>query len=115
MNHDPKEVWERYAASWKVESAAEKRALYETCLSPNCVYTDPEVQAHGWDELVACMIGFHQQVPGGHFVSEQFMSHHGRSMAKWKMLNAEAVTIGEGISYGEYDDQNRLVAMTGFF
>lgn len=43
------------------------------------------------------------------------MSHHGRSVAKWKMLNADAVPIGEGISYGEYDDENRLVSITGFF
>jgi hypothetical protein len=31
------------------------------------------------------------------------------------MLNAESVPIGEGISYGEYGADDRLVAMTGFY
>lgn len=115
MNDDKRAVWERYVASWKAESPAQKRAMYETCLAPECVYTDPLTQAKGWKELEAYMVGFHQQIPGGHFVTEEFMSHHGRSIAKWKMMNADAAPIGEGISYGEYDDQNRLVAMTGFF
>jgi hypothetical protein len=102
-------------ASWKADSAAGRRALYEDCLSPDCVYTDPLTRASGWVELSAYMVAFHQQIPGGHFVTEQFITHHGKSIARWKMLNADAVQVGEGVSYGEYDDDGLLVAMTGFF
>jgi hypothetical protein len=31
------------------------------------------------------------------------------------MLSATGVALGAGISYGEYDAQQRLVAMTAFF
>ena len=34
-------VWERYVSSWKAETEAEQRALFEGCLDPACVYTDP--------------------------------------------------------------------------
>ena len=31
------------------------------------------------------------------------------------MVDGSGQVIGEGVSYGRYNDQNRLVAMTGFF
>lgn len=112
---DREAVWERYVASWKVQSLAEKRALFETCLVPDCTYTDPLQVAQGWDELLAYMVEFHKQVPGGHFVTEYFATHHGKSVAKWRMASADAARIGEGMSYAEYDANGLLVAMTGFF
>ena len=108
-------VWERYVASWKVESVPEKRALFETCLAGECTYTDPLRLAEGWDALLAYMSEFQTQVPGGHFVTEYFASHHQKSIAKWRMVSADGAKIGEGMSYGEYDATGLLVAMTGFF
>ncbi|MEO8899900.1 MAG: nuclear transport factor 2 family protein [Polyangiaceae bacterium] len=115
MNTDQRAVWERYVASWKTASATEKQALFESCVSPECLYTDPVAQARGWDELMAHMAAFHAQLPGAHFVTEYFLAHHGRSIARWKMLDAAQLEIGEGISYAEYDEQHRLAVMTGFF
>ena len=115
MNNDLKAVWERYVASWKAGTVAEKRAHFAECLAPECVYTDPLARAQGWDELLAYMASFHEQVPGGHFVTEYFLAHHGRSIARWKMLDSAGAEIGSGMSYGEYDAEQRLVAMTGFF
>lgn len=115
MNNELRDVWERYVGSWKVSSVAEKREIFPTCLSPACVYTDPLTKARGWDELTAYMVGFHEQIPGAHFVTEQFLSHDRRSVARWKMLSGDGTAIGEGISYAEYDAEQRLVTMTGFF
>jgi hypothetical protein len=115
MNNELRAVWERYVGSWKVAPPAEKREIFATCLAPACVYTDPLTQARGWDELAQYMASFQQQIPGGHFVTQEFFSHHGRSAARWKMLSGDGAPLGEGISYAEYDEQQRLVAMTGFF
>ena len=115
MNDEHRKTWETYVASWKAASIAEKRGLFERCLVRECVYTDPLTRAAGWDELLAYMVEFHRQVPGGHFVTEQFIAHHGKSMAKWTMRNGQSVVMGEGVSYAEYDEAFRLTAMTGFF
>ena len=112
---DYQSTWEIYAASWRATSADEKRALYQKSLSAECVYTDPTIQAQGWDELLAYMQGFHQQVPGGHFVTVEFMAHHDRSIAKWEMRDGNGAVLGDGVSYGEYDKHGKLVVMTGFF
>jgi len=114
-NMERKAVWERYVASWKAQSVPQKRALLETCVAQGCTYTDPLQIAQGWDALLEYMSQFQKQVPGGYFVTEYFATHHQKSIAKWRMLNADAAQIGEGMSYGEYDPSGQLVAMTGFF
>jgi len=113
--NDLQDVWERYVSTWKVTDPAQKHELFTACLSPRCVYTDPLTVSRGWEELSAYMANFHQQVPGAYFVTEQFFSHHQRSAARWKMVTATGQTMAQGISYGEYDEQAKLVTMTGFF
>lgn len=115
MSADYRATWEIYVASWKSTSIDEKRALFERCLAAQCTYADPLTRTAGWDELLQYMLDFHRQVPGGHFVTEQFIFHHGKSMARWSMRNGDDVSIGEGVSFGEYDRQGRLTSMNGFF
>ena len=109
------ETWERYVSSWKSDSDPQRQALFESCLDVDCQYTDPLIQAKGWQELAAYMRDFHKQIPGGHFVTTYFLAHHGKSIAKWEMRNQDAVVLGEGVSYGEYSAQGKLRSMTGFF
>ena len=115
MSNDLEAVWERYVSAWKPTAIAEKRELFATCLSPDCVYTDPLTLARGWQELLDYMVGFHGQLPGAYFVTQQFLAHHRCSVSRWKMVNAEALTLDEGISYAEYDAGGRLRNVTGFF
>jgi hypothetical protein len=115
MNDHFRNTWETYAASWKAESADEKRALFAKCLDANCEYNDPLTHTKGWDALLAYMLEFHKQIPGGHFVTRYFLAHHNQSIAKWEMQNAANAVLGEGASYGRYNDHGKLIAMTGFF
>ncbi len=112
---DFRKTWETYARSWRSPSEKEKRALYKESLAEDCVYTDPLTERRGWDDLVAYMVEFHQQIPGGHFRTTEFFAHHGRSVARWDMLGGDEQVLGHGISYGEYNQDGKLVAMTGFF
>jgi len=115
MSNDLETVWESYVSAWKLTSIVEKRELFSTCLTPECVYTDPLTLARGWQELLDYMVRFHTQVPGAYFVTQRFLAHHRCSVAHWKMVNAEGLTLDEGISYAEYDDTGRLRNVTGFF
>ncbi|MCH9686820.1 MAG: nuclear transport factor 2 family protein [Deltaproteobacteria bacterium] len=115
MSTTTEKTWEQYVSSWKAASAEAKRALFERCLSPRCVYTDPTTKADGWDALLSYMLEFHRQVPGGHFVTTYFRAHHGRSIARWNMVDGEGTVLGDGTSYGQYDEAGKLTAMVGFF
>lgn len=115
MSGSFEDTWETYAAAWKAETAAEKQALFERCLDPSCVYTDPLQQTRGWAALIDYMLDFHQQIPGGHFVTRYFLAHHDVSIARWEMRGGDGSPLGDGISYGVYNPQGLLVGMTGFF
>lgn len=114
-NIDYRVVWESYAAIWKLEGATAKRAACEEPLSPECVYVDPLAQLSGWDELVGYMVEFHKQIPGGHFVTTDFLAHHGRSLAHWNMVGGDGTVLGVGASFGAYSEDGKLLTMNGFF
>ncbi len=115
MSNNLEATWETYASSWKVESAVDKRTLFEQCLDSACRYHDPLIKTKGWDELEAYMLDFHRQIPGGYFVTTYFLAHSDRSIAKWEMRNGDNMVLGDGISYGEYNEKGKLVSVTGFF
>ncbi|MGH1342122.1 MAG: nuclear transport factor 2 family protein [Nannocystales bacterium] len=108
-------AWEAYAAIWKLTGPQAKRSACAQALDDGCVYTDPITQRKGWDALVEYMVEFHQQVPGGHFVTTDFKAHNGRSVASWNMVGGDGSVLGTGISYGEYSDSGKVRTMTGFF
>jgi len=107
--------WEAYASIWKLQGAEAKRTACARHLAEHCEYTDPLTQRRGWDALVAYMVEFHQQVPGGHFVTRDFRAHHGRSVATWDMVAGDGTVLGDGVSYGEYAEDGKVRTMTGFF
>ena len=109
------QTWENYTASWREGTVDQQRALFAAALSTDCVYRDPLGMASGWDELAAYIANFHLQVPGGHFVTRKFASHHQRCMAHWNMVNRQGEVIGEGYSFGQYNATGKLTSMTGFY
>jgi len=115
MSDNFKETWEIYVESWKVETAKEKQAIFEKCLDTSNQYNDPLIKTKGWDALIAYMLDFHQQIPGGHFVTTYFLAHSNKSIARWELRNGDQTVIGEGISYGEYNEHGMLTCETGFF
>lgn len=115
MSNNFKEIWETYVQSWKVESAEEKHALLKKCMASNSQYCDPAITTNNKEELVNYMLDFHQQIPGGHFVTQYFLAHHNKSIARWEMRNANNDLLGDGISYAEYNDDGMLISETGFF
>ncbi len=110
-----REIWETYASAWGATERADKLAALDRSVGQRAVYCDPAAECRGHDELVNYMLEFHKQVPGGHFETTYFLAHHGRSIAKWNMMGGAGEKVGEGVSYGEYDNDGALVAMTGFF
>ena len=108
-------TWDTYTSAWKLASAQEKLIVLACSTDPACNYRDPLMHTVGHTELVDYMLSFHQQMPGGHFETTYFLSHHGRSIARWNMRDGHGAVVGDGISYGEYNDNGKLIGMTGFF
>lgn len=115
MNERHKQTWETYVSAWRATSASEKRTTLRQSVAETCAYRDPLTEAKGHEQLIGYMLDFHTQVPGGHFVTNYFLAHHDRSIAKWNLVDGGGNVIGDGVSYAEYGSDGKLVAMTGFF
>lgn len=115
MSDSKRTTWETYASAWKAVTAADKHAALRASTVSSCIYRDPLAHTEGHNALVDYMLGFHEQIPGGHFETTYFLDHHDRSIAKWQMKNGADEIVGDGASFGEYDAQGRLISMTGFF
>ncbi|MGH1506550.1 MAG: nuclear transport factor 2 family protein [Acidimicrobiales bacterium] len=115
LDRTHEDTWATYTASWKTDDPAERSRLFAASLADDCVYTDPLTQAEGWAELAAYMEQFHQQIPGGHFVTTAIEGHHDRVLVTWDMVSGAGDKIGKGTSYGTFGDDGRLTSMTGFF
>ncbi|MFV1984059.1 MAG: nuclear transport factor 2 family protein [Thiohalomonadales bacterium] len=115
MKNEIELVWEDYALSWKATTADEKRALFAKCLDTDCIYTSPVITTHGWNDLVTHMLEFHKNVPGGYFNTTYFRNYDNKSIARWDMITGDDVVVGDGISYCEYNNNGKLLSMTGFF
>jgi hypothetical protein len=115
MQNDLQHIWELYTSAWNAESAPDKLALFSASLETDCEYTDPATIAKGWNELLSYMLDFQQQVPGAHIKTRYFSAHNFQSIAKWQIKNNHNQILDNGISYGKYSAQGKLISMTGFF
>jgi hypothetical protein len=108
-------TWETYTRSWSETDASKQLQLFEQCLNPNCVYTDPLIQATGYVQLSGYMLELHKNVPGVRFVTTDFKHHHDHSLTHWNMVNSSGNILSQGASYGLYGTDGRLIQMTGFY
>ena len=114
-NPSPQTIWETYTRAWSEIDTKAQQDLFHISLHPDCVYTDPFTQATGYAVLSGYMAELQKNVPGAHFITTDFKSHDGGSLAHWNMADAAGNILAPGASYGRYGADGRLVQMAGFY
>lgn len=110
-----KNTWETYTQSWAEIDTSKRLALFRQCLSPDCEYSDPHIQATGYEQLSGYMSELQKNVPGAGFITTDFKNHHDRSLTHWNMVDGKGNILAQGTSYGMYGADGRLTQMTGFY
>ena len=106
---------DRYESSWSETDPVKRLALFALSLSPECVYTDPNTQLAGYDQLAGYMAELQVNIPGVRFVTTEFKTHHDRSLTHWNMEDGKGNVLGIGASHFLHGVDGRLIQMTGFF
>jgi len=115
MTNPHEDTWETYVSAWRATSVDEKRRILQEAVDEHGEYRDPLAETKGHDQLIGYMLELHKQAPGASFTTTSFLAHHDRSIARWNMVDGKGAVLGDGISYGQYGGDGKLVAMTGFF
>jgi hypothetical protein len=111
MTHD---LWQRYARIWSLD-AADRAAEMAACLAPEVTYADPNVSLAGLDAFSQYMAGFQRSFPGHSFRIRAVRAHHGRSVARWDLVDGKGAVASPGISFAFCDDDGRFRSLHGFF
>lgn len=110
-----KKLWDHYASAWSTPDEKKRISILEKHLAPSVVYTDPETQATGYQELSDYMAQFQEGFPGRRFVVSKVIVHHGRCLAWWTMQTEKGEIDAEGASFAEIGQDGRLSRIFGFF
>ncbi|MGB8862104.1 MAG: nuclear transport factor 2 family protein [Ilumatobacteraceae bacterium] len=114
-HRDLSSILDSYAASWGPISRNERLAIFEQVLHEDFVYTDPNIQTTGHEQLADYMEGFQQQLPGGGFANRDLAHHHDALLMHWDMTGPDGTAISPGASFGRVHPDGRLASMTGFY
>jgi SnoaL-like domain len=104
-----------YESSWSTTDPAKRLELFAQSLSPQCVYTDPNTQLTGYEQLAGYMAELQGNIPGVRFVTTEFKTHHDRSLTHWNMEDGNGNVLGIGASHFVHGIDGRLMQMTGYF
>lgn len=108
-------VWDSYTSSWSEANPLKRKLILEKNLTGDCIYTDPNIQAVGYEHISDYMEHFQKKFPGASFETTQYKEHHQQGLIHWNMKDAKGNIIGTGISFCLYSNDERLMKMTGFF
>ena len=106
---------ERYIKSWNETDPLRRRVLIEEVYAEHAAYTDPMVQARGWEAIDATIGAVQSMFPGHVFrLAGPVDAHHDMARFHWHLLPPgadEALVIGFDVA--QLDD-GRIRQVLGF-
>lgn len=107
---------EQYVAAWNEKGTENIKAALEKCWTDDSTYADPNnAPTKGLDSLAMLIGRSHEQMPGRRFSplsKPEF--HHGSGCFKWRLTKKDG-EARDGLDYFEYDSENRITRIVGFF
>jgi len=105
-----------YGDAWNIEGLENIKTALKDCWTPQSTYVDTQNEmVQGIDGLANLINSFHNQVPG-HILQQvsKVDAHHNRGRFKWQNLSPDGEKT-EGMDYFEFNDQNQITSIVGFF
>ena len=105
-----------YTAAWAETDRVRQQMLLARCWTPDSVYEDPQTPAvRGIEALIAVNASFHQAWPGARISRNSALEEY-RQVGRFNwILHQPTGPITYGSDFVEFNDQNQLVRVVGFF
>ena len=111
---DPKEIAERYIATWNETDAGKRSELLQHSWNADASYVDPMAKVVGRDDIGGLIGGVQQRFPGFRFALMGAPDGHGEYVRfSWSLGPAGAEAPIEGSDVLEIDD-GRIARVIGF-
>jgi hypothetical protein len=114
---DPPETVEEvvaiYGSAWNEHDPDARLALLELVWADGGVYRDPTMTAEGREALSDAIGGFQQGFPDAELqILGEVDTYGGLARFSWMLTGSQPLP---GMDFAEFDDELRLVGITGFF
>ena len=107
---------EKYFAAWNEADRDARIALLDAAFGDGASYIDPLADVRGTDGIADMMGAVQERFPG-HTVAvvSGVERHHDQGRFEWDITSPTGETLIVGVDVVSFDDQDRLVAVVGFF
>ncbi|MXN90313.1 isomerase [Flavobacterium sp. Sd200] len=105
-----------YTSAWNETDREAVREKIDQCWSPEGTYTDKLTDTiTGRDAITDLIVGSYEQMgPRTFKILAEPVTHHNSGTFRWLAIRPEGYPI-EGRDYFEFDEQNRITRIVGFF
>ncbi|WP_158557146.1 nuclear transport factor 2 family protein [Mucilaginibacter conchicola] len=105
-----------YTSAWNETDTDAIRQKIDQCWATNGTYTDKITDTiTGRDAITNLIIGSYEQMgPRSFKVLAEPVTHHNSGRFRWLAIRPEGYPI-EGMDYFEFDEQNLITRIVGFF
>ena len=106
----------QYFVAWNEKGVKNIKAALEKCWTADSTYADPNnPPTKGFDGLAALIQNSEEKMPERKFSQTSKADfHHHSGRFKW-LLTKKDGSATEGLDYFEYDAENRITRIVGFF
>jgi hypothetical protein len=105
-----------YLTAYGETDTVRRRALIQSCFTPDATLADPPAAATGHDELDGMFGAVQQQFPGHHFERTSGIDeHHGTARYTWSLIAADGTVTVAGLDIVHFAADGRLDNVVGFF
>jgi hypothetical protein len=109
------QLWKNYQDAWSDIATAERERLLRSSVAEDVVFTSPNADGRGFDELLPHIAQFQAQFPGAYFRSNRLLEQHGQLLSEWTMFNRDGSEFLTAHSYAQFSAQGRLTFLAGFW
>ena len=110
-----RELIDTYLRSWNETDPLRRRTLIEDVYAEHATYTDPMVQARGWEAIDATIAAVQDMFPGHVFrLASDVDAHHDLVRVRWQLATPDAAEpLVIGFDVAELDE-GRIRRVHGF-
>ncbi|SEA62221.1 hypothetical protein [Pedobacter hartonius] len=104
-----------YTSAWNETERGAIMEKIQKCWAPEGTYTDKHTEITGQDSITDLIISSYGQMgPRTFEVLGEPLTHHHSGRFKWLAIRPEGYPT-EGMDYFEFDEENRITRIVGFF
>ncbi len=105
-----------YCAAWSVADPSSRQRTLDEIWAENATYTDPRAHLTGSEALCVHIGNILAGRPGARIIRTSVLDfHHGLVRFGWRVVQADATLLPEGLDVAEISDDMRILRIIGFF